>query len=75
MTLDDAFMNVVEKAQRYDRMGKERPAWLVKQINAVHTATEDFQRGVSMLIDGLQDELDALRTARYVSYKPGVQNG
>ena len=41
-----------------DRMKNERtvPEWLLKQVNGVWMAAEDFDKGVQMIIDGLQDE-------------------
>ena len=43
-----------------DRMKNERtvPEWLLKQVNGVWMAAEDFDKGVQMIIDGLQDERD-----------------
>ena len=43
-----------------DRMLNERsvPEWLLKQVNGVWMAAEDFDKGVQMIIDGLQDERD-----------------
>ena len=40
------------------RMLNERtvPEWLLKQVNGVWMAAEDFDKGVQMIIDGLQDE-------------------
>ena len=42
------------------RMLNERtvPEWLLKQVNGVWMAAEDFDKGVQMIIDGLQDERD-----------------
>ena len=43
-----------------DRMKNERsvPEWLLKQVNGVWMAADDFDKGVQMIIDGLQDERD-----------------
>jgi len=42
------------------RMLNERavPEWLLKQVNGVWMAADDFDKGVQMIIDGLQDERD-----------------
>jgi len=43
-----------------DRMKNDRevPEFLQKQIEGIWLASEDFDRGVTLLIDGLQDERD-----------------
>ena len=55
-------MNVIDKimVEYSDRMLNERdvPEWLLKQVNGVWMAAEDFDKGVQMIIDGLQDERD-----------------
>ena len=53
-------MNVINHimVEYSDRMLNERtvPEWLLKQVNGVWMAAEDFDKGVQMIIDGLQDE-------------------
>ena len=53
-------MNVIDKimVEYSDRMKNDRdvPEWLLKQVNGVWMAAEDFDKGVQMIIDGLQDE-------------------
>ena len=55
-------MNVINHimVEYSDRMLNERtvPEWLLKQVNGVWMAAEDFDKGVQMIIDGLQDERD-----------------
>ena len=53
-------MNVIDKimVEYSDRMKNDRdvPEWLLKQVNGVWMAADDFDKGVQMIIDGLQDE-------------------
>ena len=55
-------MKLIDKimVEYSDRMKNERavPEWLLKQVNGVWMAAEDFDKGVQMIIDGLQDERD-----------------
>ena len=55
-------MNVIDKimVEYSDRMKNDRdvPEWLLKQVNGVWMAAEHFDKGVQMIIDGLQDERD-----------------
>ena len=55
-------MNVINHimVEYSDRMLNERavPEWLLKQVNGVWMAADDFDKGVQMIIDGLQDERD-----------------
>lgn len=48
------------KTVEYQAIGKPRPEWLQKQINAVVVAETDFWRGIDLLVSALQDERDAL---------------
>ena len=53
-------MKLIDKimVEYSDRMKNQRtvPDWLLKQVNGVWMAAEDFDKGVQMIIDGLQDE-------------------
>ena len=53
-------MKLIDKimVEYSDRMKNERavPEWLLKQVNGVWMAAEDFDKGVQMIINGLQDE-------------------
>ena len=55
-------MKLIDKimVEYSDRMKNDRdvPEWLLKQVNGVWMAAEDFDKGVQMIIDGLQDERD-----------------
>ena len=55
-------MNMISKIMEdySNRMKNERqvPPFLQKQIEGIWLANEDFDRGVTLLIDGLQDERD-----------------
>ena len=55
-------MNVITKIMEdYSRRMKndrEVPEFLQKQIEGIWLASEDFDRGVTLIIDGLQDERD-----------------
>lgn len=35
---------------------REVPDWLLKQVNGVWLAADDFNQGVQLIIDGLQDQ-------------------
>ena len=53
-------MNVITRIMETysDRMKNDRevPPFLQKQIEGIWLAGEDFDRGVALIIDGLQDE-------------------
>ena len=53
-------MKLIDKimVEYSDRIKNERavPEWLLKQVNGVWMAADDFDKGVQMIIDGLQDE-------------------
>lgn len=65
---------VYVKEQARIAHGVPQQPWLTKQIAGIHLATTDPKAGLTMLIDGLQDERDALDKAQYKLY-PGGSNG
>ena len=51
---------VVNKAERFKATLTPFPAWMDKQVRAVYMIGTDWRRGGALLIDGMQDERDAL---------------
>lgn len=51
--------------------GRPVPSWLQKKAEAIIEMGTDWQRGVAMMIDGLQDESDHLRSVETQSMEPG----
>ena len=45
--------------------GREIPAWLQKQHDAVMLTESDPVRGIALLVDGLRDEADHLKELLY----------
>lgn len=56
---------VVTKVERYADAGRALPPWLKKQAKAVQLVGTDFDRGLALLIDGLQEERDSLEDWSY----------
>jgi len=52
---------VLDKAKTFDAAGLDYPKWLCKQIDGVALLEGDFWNGVTVLLDGLQDELRAVK--------------
>jgi hypothetical protein len=60
--MEGILRSILAKAQDFKNTETPYPGWLEKQIKAVHLMTSNFDRGALMLLDGLQDEDDALKT-------------
>ena len=70
----DAMRRSVEQtyaqAVDYINRGQPRPAWLQKKIDAVLLMATDWTRGVALMIEALQDHMDALDAAEFIPYRP-----
>jgi len=54
----DMISKILEEYSTRMLNDRDVPEWLQKQVNGVWMAAEDFDKGVQMIIDGLQDERD-----------------
>lgn len=59
-TLESMLDSVVRKTEDFDRTGRVRPAWLQKQVDATYLLETDYERGLALLREGFQDELEFL---------------
>ena len=69
------FEQVITHVRQYQNTATPRPAWLQKQVDAVYLSDTDPERGLAMLIDGMQDERTALERAKYTPYHPEERHG
>jgi hypothetical protein len=58
------------QVEQYEAAGMPIPKWLSKKIVAVDLCTRDWNKGVALMIDALQDEKSAIEKAQYVKYSP-----
>jgi hypothetical protein len=60
--LDQVLETVIVQVNEFQRTGQPRPVWLQRKVDSVYSGS------IHELIDGLQDELDALNKAEAGSF-------
>jgi len=64
MTLPDKVASLFEititQVVEFQKTGQPRPAWLQKKVDAIYLSETDPERGLTVFVDGLQDENKAL---------------
>jgi hypothetical protein len=63
-TFETVLAGIVRKVTVYQDCGMPRPAWLQRQVDAIHAGNLDA------LVEGIQDEIDHLDAATITPYHP-----
>ena len=74
-TVSALFERVITQAGEFQRTGQHRPAWLQKKMDGLYLSEAEPERGLALLIDGIQDERAATKAAKFRPYHPGEDNG
>ena len=68
-----SMQRTLAQSEDFTRCGQPFPGWLVKQLKGLDLLGTDWEAGLALYIDGLQDEDDAVQESRLSRYPDGIE--